>query len=133
MKAPNESHSCILLFSVLYNIVLLYHNDLLTQIPPWNIEPIGLTGSCVSSRDISNLLTTILTYLLTTPPPCLIRLNELLTSIVTRVPCLLLVVTPVVISPVTSIQTPIMKHNVSIEHIRDSMIKGRYHNRPVWC
>ncbi len=32
LKAPNESHSCILLFNVLYNIVPLY------QIPPWAIE-----------------------------------------------------------------------------------------------
>ncbi len=31
LKAPNESHSCILLFNVLYNIVPLYRNDLLTH------------------------------------------------------------------------------------------------------
>ncbi len=29
LKAPNESHSCILLFNVLYNIAPLYRNDLL--------------------------------------------------------------------------------------------------------
>ncbi len=32
LKAPNDSHSCILLFNVLYNIALLYRNDrLLTR------------------------------------------------------------------------------------------------------
>ncbi len=32
LKAPNESHSCVLLFNVLYNIAPLYRNDLLTHI-----------------------------------------------------------------------------------------------------
>ncbi len=57
LKAHNESHSCTLLFNVLYNIAPLYRNDLLlTHIPHWDIEPIGLTGYCVSSRDICNVL-----------------------------------------------------------------------------
>ncbi len=29
LKTPDESHSCILLFNVLYNIAPLYRNDLL--------------------------------------------------------------------------------------------------------
>ncbi len=34
LKATNESHSCILLFNVLYNIAPLYHNDLLLTHTP---------------------------------------------------------------------------------------------------